>query len=440
MYVDFGSPDPPSAYLTFGKQGNDLWVCHYQYLCLDPGFQRSHVKSAIKRIGCYDPATGKIDVHLPKCEDLAIVCRIDIHKASRVTELNVVLDRRLSTTELTQLVKWATSLDLTTLSMIGTSDRAEPSSAEYRSEASVAAEMHEVRNILSHTVDQLARVSVTWDSDLDASALLQDVSPLRDSLLYLKVKTSRQEVSSVMLKGYLGIDHDTLNDTTVRFNLSPLSKEYRALLDITAGTIGPAHYSVIQKFGAGIRVLKVLDGVAESIEILRDFARDNPTQLVSLMLTLDKFSYKYGDDLSTSTTSSKNTLKQLVLLGHPRNRETLQSFLNTIQSLHGCDVLVTRTGPASIMTWIEPAQRMTQTSSRLIVFESAERMRLMVPKLSISGFASLQSAFDRNEGVIVKRKEVIPALAGEDADFDFQLDDFIEFALDEYFIRPTIQS
>jgi hypothetical protein len=100
MYMDLGNSDPPSVYLTFDKYGDDLWVCHDHYLCLNPGFQRNHVRSTIKRFGSYDAATGKIDVHLQTRKDLAILCKIDIYKASRVTELNVALDWRLSTVEL----------------------------------------------------------------------------------------------------------------------------------------------------------------------------------------------------------------------------------------------------------------------------------------------------------------------------------------------------
>ncbi|KAK3840872.1 MAG: hypothetical protein J3R72DRAFT_446554 [Linnemannia gamsii] len=359
--------------------------------------------------------------------------------------------------------------------------------------------MDEVRGILLHTVNQLEHITITWDSDLDASALLRDVSPLRDSLLYLKIKTGRQEVSSIIFKGHVGVDHvksdlgdlplnskgsflaeriqsltigpgiistpieqttawkaevssaiqenraltslaincnaqdfetilDTLrsllrelhnpsilrqslrfiilkdiqNNITGRFHLAPLESESPELIDVTAGTIEPAHHSVMLKYGASIRVLNVLDGHIESSALLRDFAHAKPTRLVSLMLSLDRFSYQYGNDLSAITTSSKDTLKQLVLIGHPRSNKTLSLLLDTIKSLRGCNVLVTRTGFASITTWIKRLQDVVQKSCRLIVVDSAEEMCLLVPKLSASGLVSLKRSFERNQRFIVK--------------------------------------
>ncbi|KAG0377512.1 hypothetical protein BGX24_005955 [Mortierella sp. AD032] len=531
MYVDFGHLDTPSAYLNFDKDGNDLWVCHHHYRCLDPGFQRNHVKRSIKRFGQYDAATGRIDAHLRTPKDLAVLCGIDPVKAARVSELNVGLDWRISPTQLKQLVKWVKNLDLTTLSVTGTKGEGGPSSAAPRSEASVVEEMNEVRIILRHTVNQLKRVTLTWDSELDASALLQDVSPLRDSLLYFKIKTGRQEVSSVMFKGHLGIDYiksnfgdlpiksggsflagriqsmtigpnmlttleeqatawrselssaiqenraltsltincnaqdfntildnlrsilcelhnplilrqslhfitlkDSHNQTTARFNITPLAHENRTIVDVAAGKIGPAHHSVILEYGASIRVLNVLDGHIESGALLRDFAYAKPTRLVSLMLALDRFSYQYGNDLSAITTSSKDTLKQLVLIGHPRSNETLSLLLDTINSLHGCDVLVTRTGSASIKTWIKRIQEVIQKSCRLIVVKSAEEMRLLVPELSTSGSVSLKRSFERNQYFIVKRKKTDP-IEGEYEDevIDYG-DEVIEYGPDGHYM------
>ncbi|KAG0269583.1 hypothetical protein BGZ95_002023 [Linnemannia exigua] len=452
MYVDFSHPDIPSDYLNFDKDGNDLWVCHHHYRCLDPGFQPNHVKRIINRFGRYDAATGRIDVHPRTSKDLAALCMIDPVKAARVTELNVALDWRISPMQLKQLVKWATSLNLTTLSVTGTKGKGGPSSVVPRSDASVVEEMNEVRAILRHTTKHLKRVTFTCKSDLDASTLLQDMSPLRDSHLYFKIKTGRQEEFEVILDAIRSVLRElhnpsivrqplhliTLKDShsqmTVRFNITPLAHENQTVVDVTAGTIRPVHHSAMRKLGTFIRVLNVLDGAMESSELLREFARAKPSQLTSLMLTLDKFSYSSGNDLSTITTSSKNTFKQLVLIGHPRCSKTLSLLLDTIKSLHRCDVLVTWTEPDGMTTWIERIRGVIQKSSRLIVVESAEEIRLMVPDLSSSGFALLTSAFERNQRFVVNRGRIDSFTFGPGPGpgyYDYIADDVVEYSADD---------
>ncbi|KAF9133838.1 hypothetical protein BGW39_008749 [Mortierella sp. 14UC] len=502
MYVDLGHPETPSAFLNFDMNGNDLWVCRHHYCYLDPGFRPNHIKHIVKQFGSYDAAAGKVNVHLRTSRGLAAVCGIDPFMAPRVSELNVALEWVSRPEKLNPLFKLAKDLDLTTLSMTGTSSGAGPSSASSHSMATRKADTAQVRDIL-HAQHPVTRVTINWDSDLDIPALLQEaLSHKRVGPLFLTIKTGRQEVSSVMFKNHLGIQQvtadldelplksegsflagklhnltigptsfstkvdqaapwktkvssaiqenpalasltisceardfriildsihsilrelyksssfqrslrfiflkDTYSNITAKFNIAPLDCEEPAAIDATSGSNGPTLFSIVRNFGAFIRVLNLLDNSVANTYLLKEFARSKPTQLVSIMLTLERYVPRSGNDLSTIAILSKNTFKQLTLIGHPKDREALLSLLHAIRSLRGCQILLTRTGSASVKTWIKPAQRVIHRSSRLIVVESVEQMRLMVPELSASGFASLKNAFDRNKRFIVKRKK-----------------------------------
>ncbi|KAK3840894.1 MAG: hypothetical protein J3R72DRAFT_446597, partial [Linnemannia gamsii] len=492
FYVDFTRPNTRNAYLNFDNNGNDLWVCRHHYRLLDSGFRRSSLKNTIGRWWKYDASTGMVELLLRTPRDLADAFRSNFIRNARVTELNVTLGWMLSLAELKPLVDLAKSLNLPTLSVTETISGAGPSFSSSLPGASV-------EDILRHTINQLTSITFTSDLDMDASILLKEISPLSDSLSYLKIKTGRNEVSSVISKDRLGIRHvksdlgdiplkskgsflagevqnltidpgifstgdnlaaiwtttlskaiqenhnlasltinckaqdfriifdillsilgklhnsttsrqslrsvilkDKQDDTVARFKIAPLVNASPEVVDVTAGTIRPAHLSVMLNFGAFIRVLNVLDDVAESTVLSKKFAHAKPTRLVSLMLTLATFSDRSAQDLLSITKSSKNTFKQLILIGHPKDFRTLLSLLDTIESLLGCDVLVTRTGSASMKTWIQRLEGVIQRSSRLIVVESAEEARLMVPELSNSGFTSLKSAFERSKHFTVE--------------------------------------
>ncbi|KAK3840898.1 MAG: hypothetical protein J3R72DRAFT_422562 [Linnemannia gamsii] len=488
-YVDLDRSNTPSAYLNFDKDGNDLWVCHHHYRCLDPGFRKSHVKHTIKRFGSYHAATGKIDVHLRTPKDLAVLCRIDPIKASRITELKVALNWSPSEAEMIQLVGWARRLDLTTLSMTGKSSGAGPSSASSRFLCATQADTAFVRNIIRSSRNQLSGVTINWDSDLDAAILIQDAPIEGHSLQFLTIKTDRQEVRTVMFNSHLGIDRvisdlgdlplesrgsflarkvqnltigpcilstnreqaiawrtelssaiqenrflrsltvkckvkdirtildnfhsilreiynppstrrhqlsyiilkDPQYDIIAKFNLVPRDHQSPAAIDVQAGTNGPALFTLIRNYGAFIRVLNLIDNSLASTFLLKTFARSKPTQLVSLMLTLDNYVPQSGDDLSAILTSSKNTFKRLTLIGYPRDPDAVQSLLDVIRSLRKCDVLVTRTEAPDVRGWVEKVQLVIDKSSRAIVVASAEELRLMVP--SPSGLALIKAKF-----------------------------------------------
>ncbi|KAG0355585.1 hypothetical protein BGX24_006622, partial [Mortierella sp. AD032] len=412
FYVDFTLPNTLGAYLNFDNYGNDLWVCRHHYRLLDSGFRWSNLNNTNGRWWKYDGTTGGVEFLLRTPRDLANVFRSTFIRNARVTELNVTLGWMLSLAELEQLVELATSLNLPTLSVTGSSSGAGSSSSSIP-RASVV-------DILRHTINQLMNITITCDLDMDASTLLKEVSPLRDSLSYLKIKTGRNEVSSVISKDHIGVRHvksdlrqiplkskgsflagklqnltidsgilsadddleaiwstivsktiqenhnlasltincraqefkiifdilrsilgklhnptilqqslrsvilkDKQSDTAARFKIAPRNNASPEVVDVTAGTIGPAHLSVMVNFGAYIRVLNVLDDVAESTVLSKKLAHAKPTRLVSLMLTLATFTCQSAKDLLSITESSKATLKQLILIGHPRDPQIL---------------------------------------------------------------------------------------------------------------------
>ncbi|KAG0274921.1 hypothetical protein BGZ95_009341 [Linnemannia exigua] len=514
IYVDLGRPNTPSAYFNFDKDGDDLWVCLRHHLCLDPGFRMNHVKRIIRRFGSYHAATGKIDVHLRTPKHLAVLCRIDPIKASRITDLKVALGWSPSSAELTELASLARSLDLKILSMTGKCSGAGSSSALSRSLAATQADTALVRDII-RSCNQLATVTINWDSDLDAATLVQEASLEGHSLQFLTIKTGRQEVLTVMFKSHLGIKHviselgdlplesrgsflarkvqnltigpcilstnkdqaivwkadlfsaiqencsltsltinckaqdfssifdalqsmlckldnpltyrhsirfitlmDPQADTAAQFSLAPLNHQSPAVVDVTVGTIGSAHFSVIQNYGSFIRVLNLFDDAAESSGLFKFFTRSKPTHLVSLMLNVTKLSCQSGMDLRTVTTLSKNTFKQLTLIGLPKNPEAISSLLDAIQCLRGCQILLTRTGPASMETWIKRVRGVAHESSRVFDFETPDEVRLMVHELSPFGFALLKSTFDRSKSIVMKRRRRRRGILDERFDSD----------------------
>ncbi|KAG0367146.1 hypothetical protein BGX24_003350 [Mortierella sp. AD032] len=493
-YVDLDRSNTPSAYFNLDKDGNDLWVCYNHYRCLDPGFRMSHVKRAIKRFGYYHAATGKIDVHLRTPKDLADLCKIDPIKASCITELRVAfdLDWSPSSEELTQLVSWARSLDLTILSMTGKSSGAGPSSSSSGFLAATQADTTLVRNIIRSSRNQLAAVTINWDSDLDPAVLIQDASLEGHSLQFLTIKTDRQEVLTVLFKSHFGIDRvvsdledlplessgsylarkvqnldigprilsnnkeqenawrelssaiqensflrsltvnckakdfrtildtfhsilrelynppstrrhplshlilkDPQNDITAKFNLVPRDHQSPAVIDVRAGINGQALFPVIRNYGAFIRVLNLIDISVASTFLLKNFARSKPTQLVSLMLTLDNYVPQSRDDLLVILKLSKNTFKRLTLIGYPRNLDAARSLLDVIRSLRRCDVLITRTEVPDVRRWVKKVQMVINKSSRVVVVASSEELRLMVPELGPSGLALIKAKFTK---------------------------------------------
>ncbi|KAF9106857.1 hypothetical protein BGX29_008274 [Mortierella sp. GBA35] len=203
-YMEMHRPDTPSAYLNFDMDGNDVWVCHSHYRVLDPTFRQNHIKRTIKYFGAYGASSGRIDACLRTPRDLAALCRIDFIKAGFITELNISSSWTLSPEELRKLVECAGRLDLTTLSMTGTNDETGPSSSAPLSSSSRGAETTYVKNLLSHAPADLTRATLSWGSDLDIPAIIQDTAKSRQERLHLAIKTADQEVSSVMFKGHLG--------------------------------------------------------------------------------------------------------------------------------------------------------------------------------------------------------------------------------------------
>ncbi|KAF9123827.1 hypothetical protein BGW39_008678 [Mortierella sp. 14UC] len=234
----------------------------------------------------------------------------------------------------------------------------------------------------------LERVSLDWDSPLDTLALHQNVPESRRKLLYLKVKTGDQEVSSMLVNRDLGVCHlksdvetfvtelagmtltldrmarsyevkrivktieniampldnggavrlplrdlinidRTNNDSTAVFDLwQPASEDSPRkpiALDLSERypPMQPSETPTIITSGS-------FPGLSQTLE---------PERLVSLTLRLDHLREGHVDDLVQILSSSKNTFKQLALVGRPKDGEADEAdkpatkLLNVLETL-----------------------------------------------------------------------------------------------------------
>lgn len=217
---------------------------------------------------------------------------------------------------------------------------------------------------------------------------------------------------------FLVLKDNILNDITALFNFVPLDCERSVTIDVTAGTNGRALFPIINRFGAVIRVFNLLDNTAKTALLLKNFARAKPGQLVSLMLTLDSYVAQSGPDLSTIIALSKATFKQLTLIGHPRNLEAASSLIKVVESLRGCDViLMSRAGTNTMEAWNAQVRGAIHKRSRVFDDDSAENVRLMVPELSDSAFASMKASAECSSRHLVKRRKVAHDVSDATVDF-----------------------
>ncbi|KAG0275087.1 hypothetical protein BGZ95_009198, partial [Linnemannia exigua] len=188
------------AYVTAASLGQERFVCYHHYQQLHSGIVRDHVERQTEGAAEYNIHTGRIRATITSKESLAQLCSLDSTKIGFVSAFDVELQAteawEASVDEIHGLHAFAVKLGITSMTISGNT------SAGVEED-----ETNHVRALLKDAIANLTRVSIIWDSKLDISAIIQEVSGTREQLLYLSVKDTSQEVLSVIRKGYLGVRH-----------------------------------------------------------------------------------------------------------------------------------------------------------------------------------------------------------------------------------------
>ncbi|KAK3840870.1 MAG: hypothetical protein J3R72DRAFT_524893 [Linnemannia gamsii] len=185
--------------------------------------------------------------------------------------------------------------------------------------------------------------------------------------------------------------------------------------------------SLLKAYGSVVRVLHLIGPTPSCLSLMGDLLglATDPVNLVSLTLRLDHLRESHVDDLLEILSSSKNTFKQLALVGRPQDNGEDKAATNLLKALgaldetvKGVQVLATRTKVGGIDDWIAEVERVTkETSSTLVVVESAKEFGEIVPSLTEKGLATLEAIFTSSEPVSVVKDEHMAVEIGDPAKY-----------------------
>ncbi|KAG0269581.1 hypothetical protein BGZ95_002021 [Linnemannia exigua] len=185
--------------------------------------------------------------------------------------------------------------------------------------------------------------------------------------------------------------------------------------------------SLLKAYGSVVRVLHLIGPNPSCLSLMADLLESatEPKNLVSLTLRLDHLSENHVEDLVLILSSSKDTFKQLVLVGCPKDSENDKAATNLLEALealdetvNGVQVLVTRTKQDGIDGWITGVESaIREKRSTLIVVASAKELGEIVPSLTKDGLTTLEAIFDNSETVSVAKAEATPIEIRQPKDF-----------------------
>ncbi|KAF9128313.1 hypothetical protein BGW39_005185 [Mortierella sp. 14UC] len=172
--------------------------------------------------------------------------------------------------------------------------------------------------------------------------------------------------------------------------------------------------SILGAYSSAIRVLHLIGPTSACPSLLGELlnAELEPERLVSLTLRLDHLREGHVDDLVQILLSSKNTFKQLALVGRPQDDEDDEDdkpatkLLNVLETLDetvkGVQVVVAKTQLKGVETWIEEIEKaIKETSATFVIVDSAREMAEIVPSLTKDGITTLEAIFDSTEPVSI---------------------------------------
>ncbi|KAH7058049.1 hypothetical protein BKA57DRAFT_142316 [Linnemannia elongata] len=196
--MDVDDNNESGAYLTTDRRGRQHHVCKHHYKRLYPRYTPGHVETQTNGTASYELLTGKITAALTSQAALTDLLRIDPDQVGFVSESVITMDWKASMDDISRLLEFAARFGIAAMTVSGRAREEAPVTSEQ-----VLAETNYVRDLLKTTVANLTRVTVNWDSELDVSALLKEMSETREELLYLAIGDSRLEVLSVIYKRHL---------------------------------------------------------------------------------------------------------------------------------------------------------------------------------------------------------------------------------------------
>ncbi|KAK5827750.1 hypothetical protein F5H01DRAFT_101834 [Linnemannia elongata] len=196
--MDVDDNNESGAYLTTDRRGRQHHVCKHHYKRLYPRYTPGHVETQTNGTASYELLTGKITAALTSQAALTDLLRIDPDQIGFVSESVITMDWKASMDDISRLLEFAARFGIAAMTVSGRAREEAPVTSEQ-----VLAETNYVRDLLKTTVANLTRVTVNWDSELDVSALLKEMSETREELLYLAIGDSRLEVLSVIYKRHL---------------------------------------------------------------------------------------------------------------------------------------------------------------------------------------------------------------------------------------------
>ncbi|KAF8935931.1 hypothetical protein BGZ47_009730 [Haplosporangium gracile] len=207
--MDVDDENISGAYLVANRLGREHFVCKHHHKRLYPMFVPGHVGAQTNDVATYDVRTGKLSAILKSEAELTDFRGIDPDKIGFVSKVDITVDWEASMEDIRRLHVFVARLGITTMTIFGGDGREISDTPEQ-----VEAETQHVQELLRNSVTGLTKVNVNWGTKLNLSKLLQDVSSTREEKLYLTFKDSRQEMSSVMLIGHLGVPRikSTLED------------------------------------------------------------------------------------------------------------------------------------------------------------------------------------------------------------------------------------
>ncbi|KAK3840881.1 MAG: hypothetical protein J3R72DRAFT_511106, partial [Linnemannia gamsii] len=231
-------------------------------------------------------------------------------------------------------------------------------------------------------------------------------------------------VARLPLRDLIIIDR-TDNDVTALFDLTqPYSEDYcyplPIALDVTSrfSTMTPSGgsmphnqtvSSLLKVYGSVGRVLHLIGPTPSCLNQMADLldSATDPKNLVSLTLRLDHLRENHVYHLFDILSSSKNTFKQLTLIGNPKDSEeekaatklldVLEALGETVKDVR---VLVTRIHSDGIEDWVTSVKKaIDKTSSTLLVVDTAQELRMLVQGITKNGFAVLEAIFAGKDSV-----------------------------------------
>ncbi|KAF9903144.1 hypothetical protein EC991_004127 [Linnemannia zychae] len=196
-------------------------------------------------------------------------------------------------------------------------------------------------------------------------------------------------------------------DVTARF--PPISPAETSSSESSGGTpqLNQSVSTILRAYSGAVRTLHLIGPTSASLSLLGDLldSAEEPENLESLTLRLDHLRESHVESLDQILSSSKNTFKQLTLVGRPQDSEDdkpetglLRVLENLDTVVKGVQIVVAKTQLEGVDVWIAEVEKaIKETSSTFVIVDSARELAESVPSLTEHGIAALEHIFVRSK-------------------------------------------